>query len=138
MTTTKAPTFRGRLPGIGDFDAGALACADCGAACSLGHVQGLHADVKAGRRKVLCGRCIKGGPAVVTVVEATSAVDLAQALEAVAADATDEPETPPPLALGVSFAKACVVEGINEPRRGSEREAVRGVVVGTRLDGGAA
>ena len=59
---------------------------------------------------------------------ATPPVDPAQALEAVAAQA-DEPEPPPPLASGVSFAKACVVEGIHEPRRGSEREAVRALLL---------
>ena len=75
-TATKERVFRGRLPGIEGFDAGALACADCGAPCSLASltawdVRGLHADVKTARHKVLCGRCITGGPVVVTVVEAT-------------------------------------------------------------------
>ena len=124
-TALKERVFRGRLPGIEGFDAGALACADCEAPCSLASltawdVRGLHADVKDGRRKVLCGGCIRGGPVVVTMVEVTPPPEVEPAREA-----DDEDDGPAP---GVSFAKACVVAGIDEPKRSSDRKAVRALL----------
>ena len=109
-----------------DFDAGALACADCGVPCSLADSSGLHADVASGRRKVVCDSCLPGGPVVVvTVIEASPAVDVAEVLEAVAAVADDGDDVPVKAAKPVTFKVACEREGL--PVRSTshrEREAV--------------
>ena len=82
-------------------------CADCGALVSLSSfapavLDGLDDDLAVARRKILCGGCIDGGPAVVTVCDAP-APDIAAVLMGI--ETGVEPERP--LARGLSLREAC-------------------------------
>ena len=86
-------------------------CSDCAGPCEVGasDLASLRADLAAGARKVLRGGCLPGGPVVVTICKAMPAVDLEQAVEALAAAADDADEEP---VKPVTFKVACEIEGL--------------------------
>ena len=102
-----------------------LACADCRADLSLGYPPSLEADVKAGRRKVLCGSCLPGGPAVVTVIEGPPPVDVGEVLAGIAAEPEPDETPPPSMVQGVTLREACRIDEIAFGSTRYEMEAAR-------------
>ena len=75
---------------------------------------------------MLCGSCLPGGPAVVTVVEAAPPVDVAEVLVGIAGEPEpDEIPPPPAVGLGVTLRGACRIDEIDYGSTRRETEAAR-------------
>ena len=98
-------------------------CADCGRGAVVDvkvmlDLASLRADLASGARKVVCGRYLQGGPAVVTVVASGAAAFASLGADEGLVDDAPEVVTAvaPPTVKGLPLVKACEVAGIACPR----------------------